>query len=94
MPNGYDINQPRIVEDLVYDPVFSNPDSPEIPCPSQLATACRPWVPGQGVDPWEDPGHEGSIEALQLFASGAGKTDNVLTHSVSICQFAAAAAEH
>ena len=94
MPNCYHINQPRIVKDLVYDPVFSHADSPEIPCPPQLATARRPWVPGQGLDPWEDPGYEVRIEALHLFASGAGKTDNVFTHSASIFRFAAAAAEH
>ena len=94
MPNCYHINQPCIVKDLVYDPVFSNSDSPEIPRPPQLATARWTWVPGQGLDPWKDPGYEVRIEALQLFASGAGKTHNVFTHSVSICRFAAAAAGH
>lgn len=64
MPNCYDIDQARIVKDLVDDPVFS------------------------------DPGYEERTEALQLFTSGAGKTDNVFTHSVSTCQFAAAAAGH
>ena len=94
MPNCYHIDQPCIVKDLVYDPVFSNADSPEIPRPTQLATARRPRVPGQGLDRWEDPGYEARIEGLELFASGAGKTDNVFTHSVSICRFAAAAAGH
>ena len=35
-----------------------------------------------------------NIEALHLFASGAGKTDNVFTHSASVFRFAANAAEH
>ena len=94
MPNCYHINQPRIVKDLVYDPVLSNADSPEIPRPPQLATAPRPWVPGQGLDSREDPGYEVRIEALHLFASGVGKTDNVFTHSASVFRFAPTAAEH
>jgi hypothetical protein len=53
-----------------------------------------PRVPGQGLDPQEDPGYEVRIEALHLFASGAGKTDNVFTHSASVFRFAANAAEH
>jgi hypothetical protein len=94
MPNCYDIDQPRVVKDLVDDPVFSNADSPQIPRPSQLAAACRPRITGEGLDPWEDPGYEVRIEALELFASGAGKTNNVFTHSVSVFRFAAAAAGH
>jgi hypothetical protein len=94
MPNCYHINQARIVKDLVYDPVFSNADSPEVSCPPQLSTAARPRVPGQGLDPQEDPGYEVRIEALHLFACGAGKTDNVFTHSASVFRFAANAAEH
>ena len=87
------INEPRIVKDLVYDSVFSDADSPEIPRPAQLPTAGRPWISRQGLDMWEDSGYEVRLEALQLFASGAGKTDNVFTHSVSTSHFAAAAAE-
>ena len=94
MPNCYDINRPRIVKDRVYDPVFSHADSPEIPCPPQLAAARRPRIPGEGLDPREDPGYEVRIEALELFASGAGKTDNVFTHSASIFRLPEAAAGH
>jgi hypothetical protein len=87
------INEPRIVKDLVYDPICTHSDSPEIPRPAQLPTAGRPWISGQGLDTWEDSGYEMRLEALQLFASGAGKTDNVFTQSVSTSHFAAGAAE-
>lgn len=56
MPNGDYINQSIAVKDLVYDPVISDPDSPEIPRPPQLATARWPRVPRQGLDPREEPG--------------------------------------
>jgi hypothetical protein len=94
MANGYHINQPRIVEDLVHDPVFSNADSPEVPSPTQFATARWTRVSGQRFDLREDPGYEVRVEALQLLTSGANKPDNVFTHSVSVFRFAAAAAEH
>jgi hypothetical protein len=47
-----------------------------------------------GLDPGEDRCYEVRIEALHLFAGGAGKMDNVFTHSVSVFRFAPTAAEH
>ena len=94
MPNGYHINELSAVEDLIHDPVFSNSNPPEIPRTSQLATARWPWVAAQGLDARKDPGYDVGIEAFDLFARGAGKTDTVFTHSASAFRFAVASAEH
>jgi hypothetical protein len=91
--NRYHINEPGAVEDLIHNPVFSNSNPPEIPRTSQLATARWPWVPGQGLDARKDPGYDVGIEAFDLFASGAGKTDAIFTHSASAFRFAVASAE-
>jgi hypothetical protein len=93
MANGYHIDEPSAVEDLVHNPVFSNSNPPEVPLTSQLATARWPWVPGQGLDARKDLGYDVRLEAFNLFASGAGKTDAVFTHSDSAFRFAGACAE-
>jgi hypothetical protein len=94
MPNGYHINEASGIEDLIHDPVFSNSNPPEIPCTSQLATPRWPWGPGQGLDARKDSAYDVRIEEFNLFASGAGKTDTVFTHSGSAFRFAVASVEH
>ena len=54
----------------------------------------RAWIPGQRLDPTENPRYEARIQALELFPGGPGKTDNVFTHSVLACGYAAVAAAH
>jgi hypothetical protein len=92
--NCHHIDQSRIVKDLVHDPVFSNADSPEVPRSQQFTTARRAWIPGQRLNPRENPRYEARIQALELFPGGPGKTDNVFTHSVLACGYAAVAAAH
>jgi hypothetical protein len=84
----------RALSSLIHDPVFSNSNPPEIPHTSQLATARWPWGSGQSLDARKDPGYDVRIEAFNLFASGAGKTDTVVTHYDLAFRFAVASAEH
>jgi len=54
MPDCDHIYDGRSIEDLVYDPVLTNPDSPEIESAPQLAAGRRPWISREGLDPRKD----------------------------------------